>query len=285
MPKAFKKCIFQRTKKTFPQIRGFQVRPRTADWDIHLWAVEFLLWSAPALRHTGMQIVLCAFTDFPRVLLTFPNSIHGPSDSLFPFFSAPRDVRANFLHRWLYFHLRHGSVAALAADILPLFSWSRSHHSLSQIVPFHITFSCHPPQPHQLARLMERVKLACFLPIPATRNHFQRSLLFAMEKKQERILFCVVSSPQWQRLTYYETSSCRQRGERVHGTPIIQECIRGHTHLHIQQVCPVIDTHPVSPSSCMLDMCLWGSPFFFLWHSVKLKAKPAICTAFDIVDC
>lgn len=159
------------------------MRPRTADWDIHLWAAEFLLWSAPALRHTGMQIVLCAFTDFPRVLVTFPNSIHGPSDSLFPFFSAPRDVRANFLHRWLYFHLRHGSVAALAADILPLFSWSRSHHSLSQIVPFHITFFLSSPSATSASKTNGDSELSMLFAHPRHKKSFPTEFTLCDGKK------------------------------------------------------------------------------------------------------
>lgn len=35
---------------------------------------------------------------------------------------------------------------------------------------------------------------------------------------------------------------------------------------------------PISSSFYRLNKCLWGSPFFFLWHSFKLKAKTAICT-------
>lgn len=86
----------------------------------------------------------------------------------------------------------------------------------------------HSPQPHKLAKLTETVNLA-FLSIPAMGNHFQRHWLFAAEK-QERILFFVVSSPQWQRLTYYETSSFRQRGEREQGMCKLQECPHVHTH-------------------------------------------------------
>lgn len=262
MPKAFKKCIYQRTKKLSSKL-GVSGEAKDADWDIHLWAIEFLLWSAPILWHTGIQIVLCTFMNFPRVLLTFPNSIHGPSDSLFPFFSAPRDVRASFLHCWLYFHFRHGRVSVLAVDILPLFSWSRSHHSLSPIVPFHITFFGHPPQPHQLARLMETVNLACFLSIPTTRNHFQQSLLFTMEKKSRK-----------------ESCSVWSQAHSGRGWLIMQlpapgkegkECRaqlkyrNAHTFKHTV-VCPVIEMHlSTSPSFILflhVGMCLWGSPFF-----------------------
>lgn len=122
-----------------------------------------------------------------------------------------------------------------------MFSQSHSHPCLSQLPPHHF-IPCHSPQPLQPIRLMETVNSACFLSIPATGNHFQRHFLFAVAK-QERVLFFVASSSQWQRLTYYEASSFRQRRANVQGTCKMQECTLVHTHLNLPSGFTVLDMH------------------------------------------
>lgn len=232
MPKAFKKCIFQRTKH-FPKL-GVSGEAK----DCGLRHTSSCGW-IPSLvcstsRHAGIQIVLCAFTDFPRVLLTFPNSIHGPSDALFPFFSQPPEmcVPTFCIADSIFIFGTGESLCWLQIyylcfpGVIPITAVSDS--SLSHY------FFLSSPSATSASKTHGDSELSMLFAHPHHKKSFPTVFTLCNGKKQERILFCVVSSPRWQKLTYYETSSSRQRGERVQGTPKIQECICVHTHLNIQ---------------------------------------------------
>lgn len=194
--------------KIFPKVG---VAGQATDSVDETWIFEGLNSFLAPLLIFGIHAALWAFMNFPSVPSAFPSSLNSWSVCLsLSFFLSPQ--RCACLLSALLASFPSSACESLCAGcryITSVFLESFPSLPVSDGSLPHYFILC-----HQLARLMETVNLACFLSIPTQRNHFQWHLLFAVGR-QERILFFMVWSPQPQKLCCYESSSFRQRGERV----------------------------------------------------------------------